>query len=194
MLNICIHIVWNYIRPTFTTYTLNATRTPAGVNVSITLFCLLIAGLPPWSAAPSWPTAITLASWASSTRAWTSTEGRTSNWASGFVCHTVSSCSLRPLYPSSFKWSGGHRSVAPLINEAPLRVRQEQASACSSQQGNGDKWVTYSGKGFCCTFWRVSCCSAVLLRCRLVFLKCEGKNITTFYESLCVYLVLLDSA
>lgn len=50
------------------------------------VFILLISELPPWSAAPSWSTAATLASLACWTPAWTSTAGRTSNWASGFVC------------------------------------------------------------------------------------------------------------
>lgn len=46
---------------------------------------------------------------------------------------------LLPLYPCRFKWSSGHRSVAPLINEAPLGVLEDQTCVCSSQQGNGDK-------------------------------------------------------
>lgn len=46
---------------------------------------------------------------------------------------------LLPFYPCRFKWSSGHRSVAPLINEAPLGVLEDQPRVCSSQQGNGDK-------------------------------------------------------
>lgn len=46
---------------------------------------------------------------------------------------------LLPLYPCRFKWSNGHRSVAPLINEAPLRVLEDQSCVCSSQQGCGNK-------------------------------------------------------
>lgn len=46
---------------------------------------------------------------------------------------------LLPLYPCRFKWSNGHSSVAPLINEAPLRVLEGQSCVCSSQQGCGNK-------------------------------------------------------
>lgn len=53
---------------------------------------------------------------------------------------------LLPFYPCRFKWSSGHRSVAPLINEAPLGVLEDQPCVCSSQQGNGDKQVTWSEK------------------------------------------------
>lgn len=53
---------------------------------------------------------------------------------------------LLPLYPCRFKWSNGHSSVAPLINEAPLRVLEGQSCVCSSQQGCGNKQVTHSEK------------------------------------------------
>lgn len=56
------------------------------------------------------------------------------------VCVSPSFLSfLLPLYPCRFKWSSDHRSVTPLINEAPLRVLEDQSCVCSLQQGNGDK-------------------------------------------------------
>lgn len=77
----------------------------------------LTAELLPWLAAPSWPTASTLASSACSTQAWTCTEGRTSNWASGFVCHPVSSCCCSSFTPVGF--SGAKATATwPAMNVA----------------------------------------------------------------------------
>lgn len=103
-------------------------------------------------AVPSWSTATTLASSACSTQAWTSTAGKTSNWASGFVCHPVSSRSCSPFVPCRFKWSNDHRSVAPLINEAPLRVRVERSCVCTSQLGCGKRYGSHIAGIFSCIF------------------------------------------
>lgn len=103
-------------------------------------------------AAPSWSTATTLASSACSTQAWTSMAGKTSNWASGFVCHPVTSRSCSPFFPRRFKWSNDHCSVAPLINEAPLGVPVDRSCVCTSQQGCGKRYSLHMAGIFSCIF------------------------------------------
>lgn len=125
-------------------------------------------------AVPLWSTATTLASSACSTQAWTSTAEKTSNWASGFVCHPVSSRSCSPFVPCRFKWSNDHRSVAPLINEAPLNVPVDRSCVCTSQQGCGKRYGSHIAGIFSCIF-----CILYLLFCRFfvfVFANRQTEN------------------
>lgn len=57
-----------------------------------------------------------------------------------------------PFVPCSFKWSNDHRSVAPLINEAPLRVPVDRSCVCTSQQDCGKRYGSHIVGIFSCIF------------------------------------------
>lgn len=100
---------------------------------------------------------------------------------------------LLPLYPCRFKWSSGHRCVAPLINEAPLRVLEDQLLFLCVQLTAGQQIEIGQIAGRLGSLLLYILRDCVLLFCRVILLrfyllKVKGKGIKHFPNlSQCLY-------